>query len=44
MYREPVELIKKWRQLSAFWLEVNETGFIILEFLKADEIFLGNAI
>ena len=45
MYREPMELIiKKSRRMRAFWLEMNETGCIILEFLKADEIFLGNAI
>ena len=30
--------------MSAFWLEVNETGCVIFESLQAVGIFLGNAI
>ena len=44
MNREPMELIKKLGWLKAFGFEVNETSCIILEFLKADEVFLGNAV
>ena len=44
MYREPMELINKWGRMSAFRFEVSETSCIILEFLKADEVFLGHAI
>ena len=44
MYWEPMELIMKFGWMKAFGFEVNETSCIILEFLKADEVFLGNAI
>ena len=40
-----MELIKKWDEwVRLHGLEVNETCCVILEFLKAGEVFLGNAI